>query len=72
LGLPATWQGWAVLAAFIVLIAVGVLVVPPHRWPVEFIAYVVILSIALTDVGWWKGELPRWRWGGEWRQSACR
>jgi hypothetical protein len=64
-GPPATWQGWAVLAAFIILIAIGVFIVPPHRSPTKFIGYVVILSIALTGVCWWKGEPPRWRWGGE-------
>ena len=64
-GPPATWQGWAVLAAFIILIIVGVFIVPPHRSPAKFVAYVVILSAVLTGVCWWKGEPPRWRWGGE-------
>ncbi len=62
---PATWQGWTVLAAFIILIIAGVFIVPPHRSPVIFVGYVAILSIALTGVCWWKGEPPRWRWGDE-------
>lgn len=62
-GPPVTWQGWAVLAAFVILIVVGAIVLPPHRATAKFVAYVVILSVALTGVCWWKGEPPRWRWG---------
>jgi hypothetical protein len=64
-GIPATWQGWAVMAAFLVLIVIGAVAFPPHRAPVTFVGYVVMLSIVLTGVCWWKGEPPRWRWGGE-------
>jgi nitrate/nitrite transporter NarK len=64
-GIPATWQGWVVMAAFLVLVVVGAVVVPPHREPVMFVGYIVVLSIALTAVCWWKGEPPRWRWGGD-------
>jgi hypothetical protein len=62
-GPPATWQGWAVIAAFVILVIVGAFVVPPHRSPLTFVGYVVTLSVALTGVCWWKGEPPRWRWG---------
>jgi hypothetical protein len=64
-GIPATWQGWVVMAIFFILLIAGVAMVPPQRQPIEFIGYVVILSIVLTGVCWWKGEPPRWRWGGE-------
>jgi hypothetical protein len=64
-GIPATWQGWAVMAAFLVLIVIGAVAFPPHRAPAIFVSYVVMLSIVLTGVCWWKGEPPRWRWGGE-------
>jgi hypothetical protein len=60
---PVTWQGWAVFIVFFALLAAGLVIVPPHRTPVLFILYVVILSLALTGVCWWKGEPPRWRWG---------
>ena len=62
--IPITWEGWAALAAFLGLIAVGLAVMPPARLA-GFIAYVAVLSIALTGVCWWKGEPPRWRWGGD-------
>jgi hypothetical protein len=64
-GPPATWQGWAVLIAFFILVIAGVFIVPPQHSPVRFVGYVVILLIALTGVCWWKGEPPRWRWGDE-------
>jgi hypothetical protein len=64
-GPPATWQGWAVLIAFIILVIVAAIAFPPHRSTPIFIGCVVILSIALTGVCWWKGEPPRWRWGDE-------
>jgi hypothetical protein len=64
-GLPITWQGWVVLAAFVALLAAGALIVPPGRDLTGFMAYVVVLTALLAAVCWWKGEPPRWRWGGE-------
>jgi hypothetical protein len=43
----------------------GFAIVPPQRQPAELVGYVIILSIVLTGVCWWKGEPPRWRWGSE-------
>ena len=64
-GPPITWQGWVVFIAFFVLVVADVVVFPPHRSPAMFIGCIVILSIALMGVCWWKGEPPRWRWGGD-------
>ena len=63
-GLPIAWQGWAIFVAFLVLVAVGAAVIPQHSLA-GFVAYAVVLSILLVGVCWWKGEPPRWRWGGE-------
>ena len=64
-GIPATWQGWLVLAAFVVLMVVGSIAFPPGRqiWP--YLAYVAILCVLLIGICWLKGEPPRWRWGGD-------
>jgi hypothetical protein len=62
-GLPATWQGWVVLAIFLALVIAGVFIFPPQQSPVAFILYIVLLSALLTAVCWYKGEPPRWRWG---------
>ena len=63
-GPPNGWQGWAVLAGFVALIAIGGAMTLPQS-PVRFIACVVMLSVLLIAVCWWKGEPPRWRWGGD-------
>lgn len=62
-GLPSRWQGWAVIAIYAVLLAVGVVVLRPHAAPVSFVLYALGLSLLLVLVCWWKGEPPRWRWG---------
>jgi hypothetical protein len=62
-GLPLTWQGWAVLAAFIALIMADLWMFPPGKALPAFVACVVGLSMLLTAVCWLKGEPPRWRWG---------
>ena len=53
-----------VLAGLVALIAVGAAINLPHS-PARFIGYVAVLSVLLTAVCWWKGEPPRWRWGGD-------
>ena len=62
-GPPVTWEGWAVVAAFVGLVAAGAFIFPPKASLPAYIAYVVGLSVALTFVCWLKGEPPRWRWG---------
>jgi uncharacterized membrane protein YhaH (DUF805 family) len=63
--LPVKWQGWLALVAYIAVVAIGV-----HRWPPSqdmpaFVAVVLLASVAFVLVCWWKGEPPRWRWGGD-------
>jgi hypothetical protein len=68
-GLPSTWQGWVVMAAYFALLAGGwflfFLLFPPMHAMTGFIVYVVVLTIVLTVICWRTGEPPRWRWGGE-------
>ena len=64
-GPPVKWQGWAVLAAFTVgVVAIGIRF-PPHRDPFMFLGLVILASVLLSAICWWKGERPRWRWGGD-------
>lgn len=62
-GLPCAWQGWAVLTAYVLVIA-GILrfLAPTHR-----IGLVLLCAAAATAVlcmvCWFKGEPLRWRWG---------
>jgi hypothetical protein len=62
-GLPSSWQGWVVLAAFIGLLAVGFLLFPPSKDVGALLVYVVALGALLFGICWLKGEPPRWRWG---------
>ncbi len=59
-GLPATWEGWLVLAGYLGLIAVGVFLFPSRVGLAAFTIYAVLLSVAFTFVCWWKGEPTRW------------
>jgi hypothetical protein len=62
-GLPIAWQGWLVLAAFIVFVGLGALFLKPATHAVGFGIYVLILALLLVAVCWAKGEPPRWRRG---------
>jgi hypothetical protein len=64
-GLPITWEGWIVLLGFIGLVAFGAVILPPRPSPIGFLAYIGVLSVLLIAICWWKGEPPKWRWGGE-------
>lgn len=64
-GAPGAWQGWAVLAAFGILLIGGALLLLPGGGPAVFVAYAVVLGLVLVAICWMKGEPPRWRWGGE-------
>ena len=61
-GLPATWQGWAVLLVYLALVLGGI---PLHstRGTLVYVAYVLVLTAALIVICWLTGERPRWRWG---------
>jgi hypothetical protein len=61
-GPPITWEGWAILGAYVALITVGAAVITKHSL-VAFIAYAIVLSVLVAAICWWKGEPPRWRWG---------
>jgi hypothetical protein len=63
-GLPVSWQGWAILAGYVLLIAAAGFLIPYSR--VAFIGIVAAATAAFilvcaqkTRGGW------RWRWGGK-------
>ena len=62
-GLPSSWQGWLVMAAFVALLLAGSFVFPPGAALGSYLAYTVVLCGLLVWVCWLKGEPPRWRWG---------
>jgi hypothetical protein len=62
-GPPSRWQGWAVLGAFVLLLALGSVLLPPVQKPWLFGAYTLVLCLILLAICYAKGEPPRWRWG---------
>lgn len=59
-GLPTTWQGWAVLIAFLTLEGLAAAVwFPPDRQPTEFTLVTLVLTVVFIAVCWRKGEPPR-------------
>ena len=65
-GIPLTWQGWAVLFAYSLLLTLA------SFWVVFYMDRIVeffIFVFALTGVLIWicvkKGEKPKWRWGNK-------
>ena len=64
-GPPSTWQGWVVLAAFVMLLVAGAFLFPPAVALFSYIAYATVLGGAVVAICWLKGAPPRWRWGND-------
>ena len=64
-GPPVKWQGWAALFLYVAGVLVIAFRFPPSSEPVTFIVLVLLATLAFILVCWWKGETPRWRWGGK-------
>ena len=68
---PARWQGWAVMAVFIVIvISAGIQMAataeggePTQEQFFWFFARILIAVIALIAICYKTGEKPRWMWG---------
>lgn len=62
-GLPCSWQGWALLAAFLaVVFGVGLAELPPG----PRVAIILAAAIAFMVIARLKSDGPwKWRWGGE-------
>jgi len=50
---------------YAVLLLAGIVGLPPGRTQSGFALYVLGVTALLVLVCWWKGEPPRWRWGGD-------
>ena len=62
-GIPARWQGWEVLAAFLALLSAISFIFPPATQMANYLVAMSCLCAALIAVCWLKGDPPRWRWG---------
>jgi hypothetical protein len=64
-GLPVRWQGWLVLVLYAALVFGGIRVFIGGKHAAYFVLYMTALSVALFAICAWKGDAPRWRWGGK-------
>ncbi len=69
---PATWEGWLVLAVWVVaffrltnFFAEQMRATGNAANLYWFVPLLVLISGALWWVSWLKGEPARWRWGGK-------
>ncbi|TCV96386.1 hypothetical protein EC912_102737 [Luteibacter rhizovicinus] len=64
-GIPTRWQGWFVIAAYVVSFALIKWFFPPGIHTGEFVAGIFVASGIFVAVCWLKGEPPKWRWGDD-------
>jgi hypothetical protein len=63
-GPPRTWQGWVVLLLWAAALFEGLYLLHQYRYQVAYrLAFVLLMSVLLILVSYWKGEPPKWRWG---------
>jgi hypothetical protein len=63
-GLPVAWQGWVVLASYILLLMLGGLFLRTSPFLIApLVLYVFVLTGVLLYICWKKGEKPRLRLG---------
>jgi hypothetical protein len=66
---PASWQGWAAIAAWAIVFTVAVIgsayAADASNWPAFalLISAAIAATLVLIWVSWRTGERPRWRWG---------
>ena len=61
-GAPITWQGWAVLFVWTVIVVVVMLLfVRTHV--LACVEFLIAMSALLTLICYIKVEPPKWRWG---------
>lgn len=65
--MPVTWQGWAVVGAYLVAVLALALTIdessPPREVAFTFLLPLAILTTLLLVICYKKGEWPRWQWG---------
>lgn len=64
-GLPCSWEGWALLAGFLVVLAASG-VAFAGRDPMLHLGVVLAATAIVVIVSWRKSDGPwKWRWGDE-------
>jgi len=64
---PATWQGWAVVGIYLLVVIALILTLDPESPTREemFMFWIpfVLLTVTLIRISYKKGEKPKWQWG---------
>jgi len=64
---PVTWQGWLVIAVWLILVLFFALTIdensPTREVVFTFILPIALLTFTLIRICYKKGEKPRWQWG---------
>jgi hypothetical protein len=64
---PVTWQGWLVIALYLLLVFAFAFTLdeqsPPQEVMFTFILPMTLLTATLIRICYKKGEAPRWQWG---------
>jgi hypothetical protein len=61
-GRPNTWQGWTVLALYLLTVVIISIVNDPKAELLKWAVSVVISTLILIGFYYWKGEAPNWKW----------
>jgi hypothetical protein len=61
-GRPNTWQGWTVLALYLLTVVIISIVNDPKAELLKWAVSVVISTLILIACYYWKGEAPNWKW----------
>lgn len=61
-GRPNTWQGWAVLVAYLLTVVFISIANDPKSELLKWAVSVVISTLILIGFYYWKGEAPNWKW----------
>jgi uncharacterized membrane protein YhaH (DUF805 family) len=63
-GPPITWQGWVVTTLWAAALLAGLFLLPHNHYELASrLGFVVIMSVIIVLICYWKGEPPKWRWG---------
>jgi len=65
-GLPCCWQGWAVLAIYLVVIVMVAVFAGPYSvsHPATYAIVIFVPTALVILISWRKSDAPwRWRWG---------
>lgn len=62
---PVKWQGWLVILVAVAILFAGVYIGQKDDAPGAALVGVIIMLAIIFFFGYWKGEKPRWQWGGD-------